>query len=169
MFGLRGEAEETYRGLKRWYQRDGDYDTADAFHFREWECRRKLTQEEWRLARLSTYKRVGEAWLYRILSGYGVRPWRVIVSGAALILLFALLYMLFPWNGIDLSAAGLGNFVGRFPESLYFSGVSFTALGYGNWVESPAGLARYAGVVESFMGISLIALFLVTFTRKLQR
>jgi len=58
-------------------------------------------------------------------------------------------------------------------KSLYFSGVSFTALGYGDWVATlhiaPEGWPRLIGVIESLVGISLIALFLVTFTRKMTR
>ena len=158
-------AIEPYRDLKQWYQRTGDYDIAGRFHYREWECKRKLAQQ------LKKPVEILELWVYRLLSGYGERPKRVIGVGAALILLFALFYM--PWNNVDFSGTEVGNFFTHLWKALYFSGVSFTALGYGGWVDSagiaPTGWARYLGVVESLIGISLIALFLVTFTRKMSR
>ena len=47
---------------------------------------------------------------------------------------------------------------------------SFTALGYGNWAPEPQGWAgRVLGAGESFMGVFMMALFLVTFTRKMTR
>ena len=161
-----GESLDPYRDLKQWHQRTGDYDTAGRFHYREWECRRKLAQQHKQPVETL------ELWLYRLLSGYGERPWRIIGVGAALIALFALFYV--PWSHVDLStAAGLRGFFTQSWKALYFSGVSFTALGYGSWVESegivPAGWTRYLGVVQALFGISLIALFLVTFTRKLSR
>ncbi|MBF8266668.1 MAG: putative Voltage-gated potassium channel [Dehalococcoidia bacterium] len=159
------EALEPYRDLKQWHQRTGDYDTADAFQYREWECRRKLAQQQWRLWEIL------ELWLYRLLSGYGARPWRVIGVSAVMVLLFALLYM--PWNGVDVSSTGMGNFLAHSWKALYFSSLSFTGVGYGGWVESgdiaPADWTKHLGVVEALFGIFLIALFLVTFTRKMSR
>jgi hypothetical protein len=57
-------------------------------------------------------------------------------------------------------------------RSLYFSAVSFTAIGYGGWVtgaDAPSTWTKWFGVTESFIGVFLIALFLVTFTRRWTR
>ena len=73
-----GEALDAYRDLKQWHQRTGDYDTAGKFRYREWECKRKLAQQQKKPVE------VAELWLYRLLSSYGERPWRVIGVGAPL-------------------------------------------------------------------------------------
>ena len=149
-----------YRDLMQWHQHHGDYDTAGKFHYREWEC--KLAQEDhhW-----------GEAagmWIYRIANGYGEHWRRVIYSGASIIALFTLAYFPYSWPLCFQGECWIRLWEGIW-QSLYFSGVSFTALGYGDFVTAPVGWTRYLGVVESLVGISLIALFLVTFTRKMTR
>jgi hypothetical protein len=139
---------------------------AGEFHYREWECKRKLAQQE------RNWFEIGEFWLYRLLSGYGERPKRVIAFGIAVILIFSLAYFPFSWSFCWASECW-GAFWKGIWKSLYFSGVSFTALGYGDWVKAgniaPVGWPRFLGVVEALFGISLIALFLVTFTRKMTR
>lgn len=58
-----------------------------------------------------------------------------------------------------------------FGKSLYFSAVSFTAVGYGGWIKAADynWWVRGIGVFESFIGVFMMALFLVTFTRKMTR
>lgn len=60
-----------------------------------------------------------------------------------------------------------------FLHHLYFSTVSFTALGYGEWVKldysSAYDAIRRIGAFESLVGISMMALLLVTFFRKWTR
>ena len=139
---------------------------AGQFHFREWECKRKIAQEKKHRLEIS------EIWGYRLVSGYGERPKRVIASGAAVILFFALWYFPYSWSFCLSRDCWIAVWEGIW-KALYFSGVSFTALGYGEWVApeniAPTGWPRFLGVIESLFGISLIALFLVTFTRKLTR
>ena len=163
-----GDCLAPYRDLKHWYQHHGDYDTAGKFHYREWECKRKLAQQE------NSWGEVVLLWLPRMLYGYGEHPWRVIAAWAAVIGLFSLLYL---WQGIIPSGSQIcvasvacwNTFATYVAQSLYFSGASFTALGYGDFVTAPDGWPKYLGVVESFIGVLLIALFLVTFTRKMTR
>ena len=99
-----------------------------------------------------------------ILCGYGERPARVISSGVMTILLFTLVFFLvnqsFNWPG--------------FWHSIYFSFVSFTAIGYGgwvdkNWINIENNWILGLGVVETILGVFMMALFLVTFTRKMTR
>ena len=161
-------SEEIYRDLKQWHQRTGDSDNAGGFHYREMECKRKLAKKKWVCKKsLQNYQHLNVLSLYRRLSGYGERPWRVVIVAFIVIFFFAPLYV--PWNGLDLSRAGASNYFGHLWEALYFSGVSFTALGYGEWVAPPTGLTKYLGVVQSLIGVSLLALFLVTFTRNMSR
>ena len=157
------EARSSYRQLKTWHQNHSLYDTAGEFHYREWECKRKLAKKEARNL---------EAWqlaFYRLLFGYGEKPWRVVLAGALAITLFTLFYFPYAWSfcfeGPCWREFGVG-----MGKAFYFSGVSFTALGYGDWVTTDdIGVLRYLGFVESAVGILTIALFLVTFTKKMMQ
>lgn len=145
-------ASSAYRALMQRHMEAGMYDIAGEFHYREMEARRKLAWKERRLPQaLATYA-------LRFLYGYGERPERVIGWVAAVILGFALGHWL------------SGTVERGFLEALYYSAVSFTALGYGGWVDqSPSWAGRFLGVGESLLGVFMMALFLVTFTRKMTR
>jgi hypothetical protein len=146
------EANSLYRTLKQWYTDAGMYSLAGEFHYREMEARRKLACD------LGAFSYAMTMYALRFLYGYGERPLRVIAWAAAVILGLALGHWLF------------GTLTGGFWSALYYSAVSFTALGYGKWAAEPQGWAgRFLGVGESLLGVFMMALFLVTFTRKMTR
>jgi hypothetical protein len=146
------QAASVYRALKQWHTEAGMYDIAGEFHYREMEARRKLAQKERRIPDLVALN------AFRLLYGYGERPLRVIAWVAAVILGFALVHWAF------------GTVERGFLDALYYSAVSFTALGYGGWAPQPQGWAgKFLGVGESLLGVFMMALFLVTFTRKMTR
>jgi len=146
-------AETIYRRLKQWYTDAGIYDIAGEFFFREMEAKRKGLR--WRP---QPWHR-GWLHIYSFISGHGERPLRVIRWAVIWIFGLALIYYLI---GSTWSLSAVWN-------SLYFSMVSFTALGYGSWVHTTNEWMKGIGALESFMGVFTIALFLVTFTRKMRR
>lgn len=148
-------AQDTYRNLKLWYTEHGIYDVAGNFFYREMEVKRK--SQIWK------NKLFYKLWLWaiRTLCGYGEKPERVVISAASLVLICAFIFF------------GLNSW-SAFGHSLYFSAVSFTALGYGSWIDSSwidisSNWIKGIGVTESFLGVFMMALFLVTFTRKMTR
>jgi len=145
-------AASAYRALKQRHTEAGIYDVAGEFHYREMEARRKLAWQGHRLPyALAMYA-------LRFLYGYGERPERVIGWAAAVVFGLALVHWAF------------STVAGGFLEALYYSAVSFPALGYGEWAPEPQGWAgRFLGAGESFLGVFMMALFLVTFTRKMTR
>jgi hypothetical protein len=146
-----GGAASVYRALKQWYTETGMYDIAGQFHYREMEARRKLAWKERHLPHALTM------YALRFLYGYGERPERVVGWVVAVILGFAGVHWAF------------GTVEHGFLDALYYSAVSFTALGYG-WAAEPQGWAgKFLGVGESLLGVFMMALFLVTFTRKMTR
>ena len=150
--GYFDDAASAYRALKQRHTEAGMYDIAGEFHYREMEARRKQALKEHRLPYASAMN------VLRFLYGYGERPQRVIGWAAAVVFGLALVYLL------------PGVLTGGFWSALYYSGVSFTALGYGGWAPEPQGwVGRFLGAGESFLGVFMIALFLVTFTRKMTR
>ena len=146
-------AESIYRQLKQWYTNVGIYDVAGEFFFREMEAKRR--GQSWK-----PHPR-HRLWLniHAFVSGYGERLPRVIRWSAIWIFGLAVIYYLISatWS---LSAVW---------DSLYFSMVSFTAVGYGSWVNATNEWMKGIGALESFVGVFTIALFLVTFTRKMRR
>lgn len=145
-------AEHYYRILKVWYTTAGYYNIAGTFFFREMTCKRKtLSWQPNPIPRLWSK-------LVSIMCGYGEKPLRVVISGLAIILSLALIYYF------------IGTFSpNSFLDSLYFSAVSFTAVGYGSWVKEAVGWVKWLGVSETILGVFMMALFLVTFTRQMTR
>jgi hypothetical protein len=147
-----GIAAFAYRTLRQRHTEAGMYDIAGEFHYREMEARRKLAWKGRRLPEaLATYA-------LRSLYGYGERPWRIVGWAAAVVFGLAIVHYLF------------GTVVAGFPEALYYSAVSFSGVGYARWGPEPLGWAgKFLGAGESFVGVFTMALFLVTFTRKMTR
>ncbi|MGD1118391.1 MAG: pentapeptide repeat-containing protein [Dehalococcoidales bacterium] len=148
-------AIDTYRRLKIWYTEHGLYDIAGKFFYREMETRRKA--QNWKK---EPYLKLW-SWIMRLLCGYGEKPILTVLSAVMLILLCTFVYF------------GLNSW-SAFGHSLYFSAVSFTAVGYGgwidkNWINVSSNWIKGIGVAESFLGVFMMALFLVTFTRKMTR
>lgn len=171
-------AANIYRRLKIWYNNAGRYDIAGNFFYREEEAYRKayrklLQKEISHQFQKSKYKEIlcfllerkREVWnllwlwIFRLLCGYGEKPLRVIGWAASVVLGLTFIYFIvgsiWEWWA--------------FWNSLYFSAVSFTALGYGSWLGMTNDWMRGLGAFESFIGVFTMALFLVTFIRKMIR
>jgi hypothetical protein len=168
-----GQATDVYRKLKQWHTNAGMYDVAGDFFFREMEARRKATGKDIRQAfndahalrkALVPFKEIRPVryWLWHallyLLCGYGERPTRILIWAIGLIFVLAAFYT---WLGSFSS--------GSFWDCLYYSAVSFTALGYGSWAPQPTGWAKGMGAAEAVIGVFMMALFLVTFVRKMVR
>jgi len=161
-----------YRRLKVWYTQKGYYDIAAKFYYREKEARRKsiqnimhmlLKQRECRTLLKLLLKQDGGwtllwLWIYRLLCGYGEKTLRII--GWTSLVIFGLAAAYYFWGSFSSSS---------FWDTLYYSATSFSALGYGNWAPQPTGWAKGMGAAEAIIGVSMMALFLVTFVRKMTR
>jgi hypothetical protein len=130
-------------------------------------------------------------WLWfcflNVIYGYGERPFRVIVSAMAIIIIFTFIFMNF---GIDanpqIDTLQKSNilkelFMGiryrdllirlkdisfeQVKNCLYFSTVTFTTLGYGDF-RPLEGWSRIFSGTEAFIGAFIIALFVYTFARR---
>jgi hypothetical protein len=93
-----------------------------------------------------------------MLFGYGERPFRV--TGAWLLSVLLGAAIIHGFGEIEPSG---------FENALYFSAASFAALGYGSWLTNADLLARAIGVLETFWGVFLLALFVTTFVRRYTR
>lgn len=147
------EAASVYRNLKLWHTDRGMYDIAGEFFFREMTAKRKALK--WRL------NPAHKLWsmFVSLTCGYGERPLRAVVWAASVIVGLGIIYFLI---GADWQLDAFGN-------SLAFSTMSFTSLGYGSWLEASDAWVKGIGALESFIGVFTIALFLITFVRKMTR
>jgi len=95
----------------------------------------------------------------KYLHGWGEWPWLIFVWCFTTIFVCSLAY--YRWGKI---VTHDGKVVTEYLKKLYFSGVTFTALGYGDY--SPEGWARILSFFEAFLGVFFIALFVFSFARK---
>jgi len=112
---------------------------------------------------------------------YGENPWRVIRFALIIIFSFALILN---FSGIvnsdrtnliiefikesqsdEYNLRYLGPILGNFLNCLYFSVVTFTTLGYGDF-QPAVGLSRFFVSLESIIGAFTMALFVYTFARR---
>ncbi len=152
-------AADTYRRLKTWYTEHGLYDIAGEFFYREMEVKRKALKW-WP----NPFPRAWSKFI-SLICGYGEKPWRVVLWG--MLVLFGLALFYFFLRGVAPHTFTIDAFL----SSLYYSAVSFTALGYGPWfsTSSVRGWAQGVGAAEAIVGVFTIALFLITFVRKMTR
>ncbi|WRV98830.1 potassium channel family protein [Grimontia sp. NTOU-MAR1] len=94
------------------------------------------------------------------------------IFSLTLILLCAMIYF---FTGIQLAGEYVGfqhsqpidaNMIALF-DCLYYSVVTFTTLGYGDFI--PVGMSRLVAASEAFTGSFTIALFVVVFVKKMTR
>lgn len=147
------EAAAVYRNLRRWHNEQGIYDLAGEFFFREMTAKRKALRWKTQPAH--------KAWslFLSFICGYGERPLRAFVWAVSVVLGLGIIYFLI---GATWEMAAFG-------DSLAFSATSFTALGYASWLESSNAWLKGIGAFESLIGAFTIAVFLITFVRKMTR
>ncbi|HUS49212.1 MAG TPA: potassium channel family protein, partial [Candidatus Paceibacterota bacterium] len=93
--------------------------------------------------------------------GYGEQPIKVIISAMSIILIFTFLFMGSGISNIDIERITTKNFF----DCIYFSTVTFTTLGLGDF-RPVEGWGRILVGTEAFIGAFMMALFVYTFARR---
>ncbi|MBT3605752.1 MAG: pentapeptide repeat-containing protein [Candidatus Latescibacteria bacterium] len=158
------EAEEIYRNIRKCYEAAGTSDIAGSFFYNEMVVKRKQ-MPKFSVARM--WSRLIDA-----LCGYGEVPYRIIGSAITYILVNAFLFgMLGLVHNSKIYALSttldFAENMKYFGYAIYFSIVTFTTLGYGDF--APAGWSRPFAAVEGFVGAFMIALFILSFVKKMTR
>ena len=110
--------------------------------------------------------------LVDLFCGYGEDPVRIVGLSMCIIAICATLYTFtgLSYQGetyaFDSSMSIAENF-SFFLSCLYYSVVTFTTLGYGDF--TPIGISRAIAAIEAFTGSFTIALFVVVFVKKMTR
>ncbi len=149
------KAAEVYSQLKIMFSRSGHYQKSKKYHVRKMISLRKVEKNPFRKL---------ASWIYWLTTAYGESPFRIMSWMAMIIVLFAFGYLF-----SDVAYAGKAeNVVKDFGKCLYFSTVTFTTLGYGDWVPSGSTSRVLAGI-ESFSGLFFLAIFSVLISKKMTR
>jgi hypothetical protein len=159
---LYGEAEEIARYLTNESEKRRQYDVSGQFYQLE------------RVMRRMQMRRFSREWcwskLLDILCGYGENAARVIGFSIFISVFAAIFYFFLGINSpnglliFDTSHTIEDN-IFNFLECLYFSVITFTTTGYGDF--SPIGFSRLVATLEAFIGAFAISLFVVVFVRKM--
>lgn len=148
-------AEESYRDLKKYFMSNGMYNDASWASFKEKTMERLVFKKRGDLNYFPSL-------LMNILCGYGEKPYRIISSALATIFLFAIVY--FSLDAVESVVAP--NYILRWSDHIYYSAITFTTVGYGDFIPRSNTLFRFLAAGEAFIGIFLTGLFIFTLARK---
>ena len=144
-----------YKQIKEMYKNSSLHEIADTYHYREMVSKRKITKK-------TNPKRWLNYFFGDLLCKYGTSFVRVLLWSTLVITLCAFL-LSFNKGLLYHNATTDSSFI----DALYFSIVSFTTLGYGDF--HAIGAMRFVAATEGFLGAALMALFTVIVARNLIR
>ena len=98
-----------------------------------------------------------------VLSGYTEKPQRVILSSLLIVFIFGLLYYFL--DVPQSSTAYLPHHASVW-DGIYFSFITFTTVGYGDFTPRPYLGFRALACVEAFSGPFMAGLYIFTLTRR---
>jgi len=158
------QAEEIYRDLRKHAEHEGMFCLAGYL------IQKELTMRRLQLPPYSIKRFISK--MVDIFCGYGEAPLRIIGLSLTIILVCAFIYSFtgLNYNGTTQAVntgLPLKENIALFWSSLYYSVVTFTTLGYGDF--TPVGISRAIAAAEAFIGSFTIALFVVVFVKKMTR
>ena len=147
-------ADVPFRIGRLLWHRQGNYVEEGKYHYQEMDYIRK--QKNWFVRYILANL------FHRLLYGYGEKPVWIFGWCGGLIIFSSLIYWIS--KGV-LKIVGVQAVpVEDYWNSLYFSVVTFTTLGYGDF--RPIGKIKILASIEAILGIFFVALFIFTFARK---
>mgnify|MGYP001054055553 CR=1 FL=1 len=189
-FGNYRDAMDVYVNLKNYFHNDALYDKSSEYYIREQKVRGKIlkiasrVEYDEKLIKPPYYLQFfyrcrnrkffpvlfflesKTKWIVNrflsIFSNYGESPFRVLVSSLFIIIIYSILY----WGFQGITSGDI-KFNPSFLESLYFSIVTFTTLGYGDYHPKP--FFQLVATSEAFIGAFMLAFFVVVVSRKIIR
>jgi len=148
-------AEEAYRSLKRYFLSSGRYNDASWASFKEKTMERLLLRQKRKITYLPSA-------VMNLLCGYGEKPHRIIISSFCVILSYAVAFSILR----AVTYAPSAKYVMTRADHLYYSIITFTTVGYGDFIPKATFLFRFLAASEAFIGAFMIGLFIFTLARK---
>lgn len=148
-------AEEAYRGLKSYFLASGMYNDAGWASFKEKSIERFMMKRNRDPHYIPSV-------IMAILCGYGEKPARIVISALFTVLFYAMIYYVL---GAVQNTQSPGYTV-SWSDYIYYSAVTFTTVGYGDFLPKAHGLFRLLAASEAFLGVFLSGLFVFTLARR---
>ncbi|MFH1594594.1 MAG: pentapeptide repeat-containing protein [Candidatus Omnitrophota bacterium] len=148
-------SEEAYRSLKSYFLASGRYDDASWASFKEKSMQRLLLKKRRNIAFIPSA-------IMNLLCGYGEKPHRIVLSSSFMILFYAMVYCFLDAIIYALEAS----YKMTVGDYIYYSVITFTTVGYGDFIPKSALLFRAVAATEAFVGTFMIGLFIFTLARK---
>ena len=101
--------------------------------------------------------------------GYGERAERVLGVVVLILIVTSVLYWQFGTFDLDPKPVVVESGSPSWDDALYYSLISFTALGYGSWAPEPLGWAKWLGAVQPFIGIISAVALSINLTQRVSR
>lgn len=159
------KAAEIYNTLKRALKEHGEIIRAAHYYYRQRVCQRK--------SKSSRLVRALELIFLDWLIGYGEKPIRSVYWSAVWIILFSIVYLLLPHLGIGAvintahSSYEILSSVHHIPLAIEFSIIAFVGADLIDW--DVIGIARLFTSLEALIGIIMLSIILIGFSRKIVR
>ncbi len=144
-----------YRRAVGAYHNCGLYAEARELSYRLMATRMKRARE----LRIPWWHRL-ELFAFWAIAGFGYRPLRVVASAIVFVLCYAMLY----WSIDGITSSVTGTQI-TFQHAVYFSGTTFSTVGYGDFV--PAPHAQLIALTEAALGSLTMGLFVAVLAQRL--
>ncbi len=144
-----------YKQLKEMYKNSSLHNIADRYHYKEMVAKRKINKK-------TSPSRWLNYFFGDLLCKYGTSYIRVFLWSAAVMTICA--FIIYSHESLLYHNQAT---VASFWDALYFSIVSFTTLGYGDF--HATGAIRFLAATEAYIGATLMALFTVIVGRNIIR
>lgn len=148
------KASNVYSAIRNTLHLNGLYLEESHYHYKE---RRAFTKH---LKEKGQYGRYLLNWIFKITSGYGEK-WHFALAWIIGVIIFFGTFYLF-------LGGPSGEVANPIIDSYYFSGVTFTTLGFGDLYPCSNNIImRGAAMIEAIIGAFLMALFVVVISKKM--
>lgn len=148
-------AEDSYRVLKNYFLQNGMYNDASWASYKEKKMERLILKKNGDFHYLPSL-------FMSLVCGYGEKPNRIVFAAIFVILFFA---FLFYFSG-GIQSTIDPSYAMKWSDYLYYSTVTFTTVGYGDFIPKASSFFRLSAALEAFLGVFLTGLFIFTLARK---
>jgi len=166
------EANKVYLELEKYFNEKLRPDRAAKYYFYRKELLTRHCLENWKKDKSDIRQLL--AFIYHraigFICGYFERPKRVLRAWIITIMFSSILYFIF-WGGFKyITNYNIPKILNLGFNSFYFSCVTFTTLGFGDLYPDPnIPLMKLVAMIEAGLGAFLMALFVVTLSRKMTK
>lgn len=145
--------DRTYRAFYKAYKDTGNYREASKF---------KILELDFKKSKATGFLNKTKWNIDKYFWEYGQNPSRLILVTLGIIFFFGLIYSFFPDDFKDCIFSNK-SYIETLGNTLYYSVVTFTTLGYGDII--PTGIVKFFAAVEALMGAIIIGFLVVSLAK----